>query len=107
VQVVPEKEEFRVVGFFVEPISVKHRFTDDWKWDGKAAEGFTHPMDTCSQNAMLNADDVEELQLVAEGEEVLFTYVGERAVQTPVGATPHHIRIARFAIASCRAATRV
>jgi len=73
-QVVPEEELFRVVGFFVEPISVKHKYADGFKWDGKAAEGFTHSLETCSSTTMINADDVKELQVIAEGEEILFTY---------------------------------
>jgi len=72
-QVDPEVEGHRVVGFYVEPISVKHHFTADsagaeWTWDGKAEEGKIRPLTTCSKSEWLSAEQVAELQVVEEGE---------------------------------------
>ncbi|GMI51259.1 hypothetical protein ScalyP_jg5906 [Parmales sp. scaly parma] len=73
-QVVPEEEAYRVVGFLVEPISVKHKFSNGFDWDGKSADGLTKPLDSCSGLEMLNADDITDLQVIAEGEKIVFTY---------------------------------
>ncbi|GMH70719.1 hypothetical protein TrST_g9124 [Triparma strigata] len=73
-QVVPDEEGYRIVGFYVEPISVKHHYVDGWEWDGVAVEGRSRPLETCSNSQWLNSDQVEEFQTVKEGEQVLFTY---------------------------------
>ncbi|GMI15244.1 hypothetical protein TrLO_g953 [Triparma laevis f. longispina] len=73
-QVVPDEEGYRIVGFYVEPISVKHHYVDGWEWDGILVEGRSRPLETCSNSNWLNSDQVEEFQTVKEGEQVLFTY---------------------------------
>ena len=69
-----KRQGYRIVGFYVEPISVKHHYVDGWEWDGVAVEGRSRPLETCSNSQWLNSDQVEEFQTVKEGEQVLFTY---------------------------------
>lgn len=44
------------------------------QWDGKSAEGRARPLQTCTPNQWLAADQVTELQVVAENESILYTY---------------------------------
>lgn len=61
----------RIVGFYVEPLSVNHKFKDADKWDGK---GDAPALSTCSSNKHLTYEDVKKNpQKVAQGS-VLFTY---------------------------------
>jgi transmembrane 9 superfamily protein 2/4 len=64
----------RVVGFAVEPLSVKHQFQGNYVWDGHSREGFSQPLDTCSTTKMLTRDDISAPQVVKQGETVLYTY---------------------------------
>jgi len=68
------EDGYRVVGFAVEPLSVKHRFANDWKWDGEDADGFKKPLNTCKPQEHLSRADITEAQLVQVGETILYTY---------------------------------
>ncbi len=73
-QVVPDEEGYRVVGFFVEPISVKHRYVDGWAWDGHSTEGRSRPLETCGSDNSIYVDEVKERMEVGEGVPIIFTY---------------------------------
>lgn len=61
-----------IVGFYVEPLSVKHTFANDAKWDGKTAA--PPALKTCPANKLLTYEDVtEHLKIPASGN-VVFTY---------------------------------
>lgn len=64
----------RVVGFAVEPLSVKHQFKAGYEWDGMSQEGFQKPLDTCSSGSHLSRDDIQNSQIVKPNEDILFTY---------------------------------
>jgi len=71
----PEKGDgYRVVGFSVVPMSVKHEFLGKFKWDGKSTDVHTKELSTCSKTSHMSSNAKLEPQLVAEGEKVLFTY---------------------------------
>ena len=67
-------EGFRVVGFAVAPLSVKHSFAGGFKWDGQSAEGFKHPLSTCTPQEPLQSESISQYQIVEEGETVIYTY---------------------------------
>ena len=65
---------YRVVGFAVEPMSIKHRFQGGYEWDGESQEGFVKPLDTCSPSQPMEVAAIGENQIVKKGEVVLYTY---------------------------------
>jgi transmembrane 9 superfamily member 2/4 len=64
----------RVVGFAVEPLSVKHQFQGNYVWDGSSLEGFSHPLESCPNAKQLTRDDISSPQIVKQGEVILYTY---------------------------------
>jgi transmembrane 9 superfamily protein 2/4 len=66
--------QYRVVGFTVEPFSIDHSFNGGYKWDGESKEGFNKSLSTCMNDKPMNRNAVTSNQIVGEGEEVLFTY---------------------------------
>jgi transmembrane 9 superfamily protein 2/4 len=70
----PKDEGFRVVGFAVEPLSVKHTFQDKYEWDGFSAEGMTKPLATCPGSAHMARSHIKNSQIVKQGETILYTY---------------------------------
>lgn len=68
------KDGYRVVGFSVEPLSVKHNFSGGFKWDGKAQDGFTKPLDTCPKGEHMSREKITQNQKVGPGETIMFTY---------------------------------
>jgi transmembrane 9 superfamily protein 2/4 len=58
----------RIVGFYVEPLSVKHTFSS--KWDGK---GEPPALTSCSDSKHLDYDSIKEKQIVTNGP-LVFTY---------------------------------
>jgi transmembrane 9 superfamily protein 2/4 len=70
----PTKESFRVVGFAVEPISVKHQFQGGYDWNGEATEGWRKPLSTCQTNKHMDRSMVEANQLVEGDTKILYTY---------------------------------
>ncbi|GKZ00683.1 hypothetical protein MPSEU_001020400 [Mayamaea pseudoterrestris] len=74
VQYHPVDDGNRVVGFAVEPLSVKHEFEDKYEWDGIAKEGLTKKLTTCSDKKHLSRDDIRTSQVVKVAESILYTY---------------------------------
>lgn len=70
----PSVENYRVVGFSVEPLSVKHRFEDGYKWDGESDEGRKKELKTCSSSKPFLPSDIKNSQVVKKGEKIIFTY---------------------------------
>jgi transmembrane 9 superfamily member 2/4 len=64
----------RVVGFAVEPLSVKHHFQGNYVWDGSSLEGFSHPLETCPNAKQLTREDISSPQIVKQGEVIIYTY---------------------------------
>lgn len=62
-----ETDLSRIVGFEVEPFSVKHKY--DGKWNADRPE-----LKTCNSNSMKFVSEKDPKQEVKEGEEVVFTY---------------------------------
>lgn len=68
-------EEYRVVGFSVEPISINHRFANDYKWDGESYEGYRKPLLSCpSPGVHMSQENNFGPQIVEEDVPILFTY---------------------------------
>ena len=63
----PETDLSRIVGFEVEPFSVKHKY--DGKWNADRPE-----LKTCNSNSMKFVSEKDTKQEVKEGEEIVFTY---------------------------------
>jgi transmembrane 9 superfamily member 2/4 len=69
------EEGYRVVGFAVEPLSVAHKFSGDYEWDGLSLEGAQKPLSTCPASGQhMNRDQIESLQIAAPSENIIFTY---------------------------------
>ena len=62
-----ETDLSRIVGFEVEPFSVKHKY--DGKWNADRPE-----LKTCNSNSMKFVSEKDPKQEVKEEEEVIFTY---------------------------------
>lgn len=74
-QVDPEEEGYRVVAFAVEPFSVKHKYANDYSWDGESSEGFVKPLDTCpSTGVHMSRNYVMQAQIVEEDANIMYTY---------------------------------
>lgn len=74
-QVDPEEEGYRVVAFAVEPFSVKHKYANDYTWDGESSEGFVKPLDTCpSTGVHMSRNYVMQAQIVEEDANIMYTY---------------------------------
>ena len=68
----PLDDGSRVVGFYVEPFTVKHRFAGDAKWDGKdVAEAPV--LETCDKSGPMVYESIAAKQDVSVGT-VVFTY---------------------------------
>jgi transmembrane 9 superfamily protein 2/4 len=65
---------YRVVGFAVEPLSVKHAFQDGYEWDGFSPEGLKKPLATCERSSHLTRKNIKNSQIVKQGESILYTY---------------------------------
>lgn len=66
--------KYRVVGFSVEPLSVKHSFLGGYEWDGNAEEGFQKLLQTCKNGSHMEKKMIQKNQIVAENEQIIFTY---------------------------------
>jgi transmembrane 9 superfamily protein 2/4 len=66
--------KYRVVGFAVEPLSVKHAFLGGYEWDGETNEGFSKLLSTCKVGEHLQRNQIARNQIVKEGEKILYTY---------------------------------
>lgn len=67
---VVEDDGYRIVGFYVEPLSIKHKFSGGRSWDGKEAPP---PLASCTAGEHAEFDSTTEPQK-AESGNVLFTY---------------------------------
>ncbi|KAJ1419028.1 hypothetical protein B484DRAFT_400293 [Ochromonadaceae sp. CCMP2298] len=65
---VEEEEGNRIVGFYVEPLSIHHEFADEWVGDGPPPA-----LTSCSSTKHLSYDDVKQHQKVGAGK-VVFSY---------------------------------
>lgn len=70
----PSVESFRVVGFAVEPMSIKHQFQGGYDWDGEASEAKNMPLSTCSSQAHMERSMIEANQIVETDAKILYTY---------------------------------
>lgn len=65
---------YRVVGFAVEPMSVKHEFQGGFDWDGEDTEGYTKSLDTCTPGQLMTRKSIRANQIVRPQEKILYTY---------------------------------
>lgn len=65
-----EPDGYRVVGFYVEPMSVKHAYSGGEKWDGK---GTPPPLTSCPKDKMLEYAEVKDHAKVPTSGPLLFT----------------------------------
>jgi transmembrane 9 superfamily member 2/4 len=70
----PSQDGYRVVGFSVEPFSVKHRFLGGYEWDGNSHDGFAKALETCPKGKHMSRQFISKNQMVSPGETILFTY---------------------------------
>jgi transmembrane 9 superfamily protein 2/4 len=68
----PLDDGSRVVGFYVEPFTVKHRFVNDQGWDGEDIRT-APPLSTCDKSGPMVFESISEKQEVKPGR-ILFTY---------------------------------
>ncbi len=66
----PLDDGSRVVGFYVEPFTVKHKFANNAKWDGS---GEAPPLSTCDKSGPMVYEAIAAKQDVQTGP-VIFTY---------------------------------
>ena len=62
-----ETDLARIVGFEVEPFSVKHKYSGKWNAD-------TPSLTSCNPGGMKFVTDKDEKQELKEGQEIIFTY---------------------------------
>jgi len=71
----PVVEEYRVVGFGVEPISINHKFQGGYEWDGESSEGWLKTLDSCpAKGDHVERSSTHQLQEVKPDENILYTY---------------------------------
>jgi transmembrane 9 superfamily member 2/4 len=76
----PSVEEYSVVGFNVEPMSVKHEFqggfeiNDGFAWDGSDSQGWSKQLRTCSTSSHLDRNSIRAFQKVEINESILYSY---------------------------------
>lgn len=71
------KSEYRVVGFAVEPMSIKHSFAGGYEWDGDDPEGWSKTLSSCtdaSQHLHTSRESIAASQIIAPDETIIFTY---------------------------------
>ena len=67
-------EQYRVVGFAIEPISIKHEFQGGYDWDGDATEGWSKKLDTCSPAKHMERESVMLSMPIAPDQKIMYTY---------------------------------
>ena len=71
----PSTDDYRVVGFSVEPLSVKHAFSGGYQWDGKSDEGKKKQLSSCpGKGKHFLPKDIKDSQIVSPDETIIFTY---------------------------------
>ena len=68
----PLDDGSRVVGFYVEPFTVKHSFVNQQAWDGKDVRT-APPLSTCDNSGPMVYESITEKQEVKVGK-IIFTY---------------------------------
>jgi transmembrane 9 superfamily protein 2/4 len=69
-----ETNGYRVVGFYVEPMSIKHTFLGGYEWDGESSEGMKKALSSCNSNEHASVKSIQENQIVKPGEKIIYTY---------------------------------
>eukprot|EP00559_Dactyliosolen_fragilissimus_P009552 CAMPEP_0184863900 /NCGR_PEP_ID=MMETSP0580-20130426/13008_1 /TAXON_ID=1118495 /ORGANISM="Dactyliosolen fragilissimus" /LENGTH=164 /DNA_ID=CAMNT_0027362489 /DNA_START=284 /DNA_END=775 /DNA_ORIENTATION=- len=64
---------YSVVGVKIHPMSIRHNYFSGFVWNGESIDGFTKPLDTCTEDHMKN-NHIRENQIVEEGAQILYTY---------------------------------
>jgi len=71
----PAVEQYRVVGFSVEPLSINHKFSGDYVWNGVDKVGWTKTLDSCpGKPKHTDISSVKNSQKIQPKELILFTY---------------------------------
>eukprot|EP00523_Entomoneis_sp_CCMP467_P007676 CAMPEP_0168730774 /NCGR_PEP_ID=MMETSP0724-20121128/6905_1 /TAXON_ID=265536 /ORGANISM="Amphiprora sp., Strain CCMP467" /LENGTH=671 /DNA_ID=CAMNT_0008777725 /DNA_START=26 /DNA_END=2042 /DNA_ORIENTATION=+ len=66
---------YRIVQFAVEPLSVKHSYTDPgYEWNDGSTEGLRKPLATCFRSQPLRPSSILQHQVVKPNEAILYTY---------------------------------
>ena len=68
----PLDDGSRVVGFYVEPFTVKHKFANGQKWDGDDVAA-APPLETCDKSGPMVFENIQSKQEIVAGN-VLYTY---------------------------------
>jgi len=70
----PAVESYRVVGFSVEPMSIKHEFQGGYEWSEADEARFTKPLSGCTPGKHMERENINANQVVGNGEKILYTY---------------------------------
>jgi transmembrane 9 superfamily protein 2/4 len=71
----PEENGYRVVGFAVEPMSVRHSFQGNYEWEIGSKEGYTKVLETCPNHGIhMDRSLITKNQIVKAGEKIIYTY---------------------------------
>uniref|UniRef100_A0A7S0C8R4 Transmembrane 9 superfamily member n=1 Tax=Proboscia inermis TaxID=420281 RepID=A0A7S0C8R4_9STRA len=55
-------------------MSIRHRYLNGFEWDGVSSDGFTKPLDSCPTGRHVTRGDIQENQIIEDGEQILYTY---------------------------------
>jgi len=68
-------DEYRVVSFLVEPVSIAHEYAGNYRWDGVSSDGYKKPLLSCIKGMHMNVDvPASKPQIVEAGADIIFTY---------------------------------
>lgn len=68
-------DKYLVVGFAVEPLSIRHEFMGGYQWDGVSKEGMNKKLATCpAANEHVSRDKIANAQPVQDSQPILYTY---------------------------------
>jgi len=71
----PAVNTYRVVGFSVEPLSIKHQFQGGYEWNGSDKEGWTKKLETCPGDQQhTDRTMIRQSQNIVPKQNILFTY---------------------------------
>jgi len=73
-QVEGSPDDYRVVGFAVEPVSIAHTFGGGFQWNGISPEGFRRPLISCPNAATHTPKESNKAQKVENDVPIIFTY---------------------------------
>lgn len=71
-----QTQKYRVVGFAVEPMSVKHEVEEGYEWYASDTDGDVVPLTTCSGGTLMSQERIQRNrnQIVRAEEKILYTY---------------------------------